>query len=33
MNRIIIVRHGESIGNASNIIQGRNNDYGLTAIK
>ncbi len=30
MNRIIIVRHGESIGNASNIIQGRNNDYGLT---
>ena len=30
MNRIIIIRHGESIGNANNIIQGRNNDYGLT---
>ena len=30
MNKLIIVRHGESIGNASNIIQGKNNNYGLT---
>ena len=30
MNKIVIVRHGESIGNAKNIIQGRNSDYGLT---
>lgn len=30
MKRIIIVRHGESIGNAENIIQGRKYDYGLT---
>ena len=30
MKRIIIVRHGESIGNAENIIQGKNCDYELT---
>lgn len=30
MNKLIIVRHGESIGNANNIIQGKNNNYGLT---
>lgn len=30
MKKIVIVRHGESEGNANNIIQGRNNDYGLT---
>lgn len=30
MKRIIIVRHGESIGNAENIIQGRKYDLGLT---
>ncbi len=30
MKKIIIVRHGESIGNEENIIQGKNCDYGLT---
>ncbi len=30
MKKLIIVRHGESVANANGIIQGNNNDYGLT---
>ena len=30
MKKLIVVRHGESICNAYGIIQGQNNDYGLT---
>ena len=30
MNKLIIVRHGQSVENARNIIQGKTDNYGLT---